>query len=145
MGRAFKVGKNIRVVLNDHGFREVRKSAGLEAIFAENGDTWVNRLNNELILAEAKRSQPPEDGYVYHLHRGTTRVRMYVVAATARAQAHERKHSSILKLMHTTGWEVKERAKMTEAQVKAQARKRAAGQRRVAREHRFAARELHND
>jgi hypothetical protein len=75
-----------------------------------------------------------EDGYTYHVHQGHTRVRMYVVAATARAQAHERKHSSILKLMHTSGWDVKSHGEVAKAAAKTKARKTREERRRKARE-----------
>ena len=37
MGRTFKVGQNIRVVLNDDTFREIRKTARLESILVNVG------------------------------------------------------------------------------------------------------------
>jgi geranylgeranyl pyrophosphate synthase len=71
------------------------------------GEEWVAELNTELHAAQAKRKQPVEDGYDHHVTTGGTRARLYIVAETARAQAHEAKHSSILKLMKTSGFDVK--------------------------------------
>jgi geranylgeranyl pyrophosphate synthase len=88
--------------VNDE-FEKLRKSEPLSEYFHKMGAEWVDRLNTELHEAQAKRKQKVEDGYVYHVRNEGSRLRMYVVAATARAQAHERKHSSILKLMQTSG------------------------------------------
>jgi hypothetical protein len=88
-------------------FRRIRKTPALEAQLEAMGTEWVARLNTELHAAQTKRKQPVEDGYVAHVNQGTTRVRLHIVAATARAQAHEKAHSSILKLMRTTGHDTK--------------------------------------
>ena len=122
-GRTFRVGRDIKVVLNDATFREVRKSARLESILRVRGETWVSRLNTELHAAQTKRKQPVEDGYTFYIHSGGSRLRLYIVAFTARAQAHERKHSSILKLMETTKYDVKTRTALVR---KAGAKKAAA-------------------
>lgn len=76
--------------------------ARLEAM----GTEWVGRLNAELRSAQAARDQPVEDGYTHHITTGGTRARLFIVASTARAQAHEARHSSILKLMDTSGHDV---------------------------------------
>jgi hypothetical protein len=102
----FQVGPRIRVELNNATFEEVRKAAPLEAKFAAKGKEWVERLNAELHAAQAARKQPVKDGYKYHISRKGTRIRMDIRAFTARAAAHEKKHSKILKLMHTTGHDV---------------------------------------
>ena len=52
---------------------------------------------------EIKRGQPVEDGYDHHVRELKDEARLYVVAATARAQAHEARHSSMLKQMRTAG------------------------------------------
>jgi hypothetical protein len=70
------------------------------------GDQWTADLNTELHAAQAARKQPVEDGYIAHVTEGGTRARLFIVAATARAQAHEAKHSSILKRMRTSGHDV---------------------------------------
>lgn len=71
------------------------------------GVEWVAELNADLRAAQASRKQPVEDGYDFRVTTGGTRARLYIVAATARAQAHEAKHNMILKLMKTTGFDVK--------------------------------------
>lgn len=109
-GRTFRVGRDITVKLNNDEFERIRKTARLESIFRVRGETWTARLNAELHAAQAKRKQPVEDGYVFYIHSTGTRLRLYIVAATARAQAHEKAHSSILKLMETTKYDVKTRA-----------------------------------
>jgi hypothetical protein len=129
-GRRFKVGPNIVVQLHDEVFREIRKTEPLEAFFEERGSEWVDRLNTELHAAQIKRKQPVADGYVHHIHQGRTRIRMYVVAATARAQAHEKAHSSILKLMETTKYDVKTRSQL----VKAARKKASAAARKATRQ-----------
>ena len=125
-GRTFKVGRDITVKLNDEEFQRVRKTAKLESILRVRGETWVSRLNAELHAAQVKRKQPVEDGYTFYIHSGGSRLRLYIVAFTARAQAHERKHSSILKLMETTKYDVKTRSTM----IRQAAGKRAAATRR---------------
>jgi hypothetical protein len=125
-GRQFKVGTNIRVRLNNPGFVEMRKDPKLVSILRVRGETWVSRLNAELHKAQTARRQKVEDGYTFYVHTEGTRARLYVVATTARAQAHERKHSSILKLMETSRYEVKTRATLEKAQVRKVAARKAA-------------------
>jgi hypothetical protein len=115
-GRQFKVGDNIRVRLNNPGFIEMRKDPKLVSILRVRGETWVARLNAELHAAQQARRQPIADGYGFYVHTEGSRARLYVVATTARAQAHEKKHSSILKLMETSRYEVVLRANLTAAQ-----------------------------
>jgi hypothetical protein len=121
-GRTFKVGRDITVKLNNDEFERIRKAARLESIFRVRGETWTARLNTELHAAQTKRKQPVEDGYTFHIRTTGSRLRLYIVAFTARAQAHERAHSSILRLMETTKYDVKTRA----GTVKKTARKAAA-------------------
>lgn len=116
MGRQFKAGPNIRVRLNNAGFIAMRKDAKLVSILRVRGETWVSRLNEELHRAQQARRQPIADGYTYYIHDTGTRARLYIVATTARAQAHERKHSSILKLMETTRYDVVKHAQLTAEQ-----------------------------
>lgn len=122
----FRVGRNVHGVWNLDEFERVRKDPAIEALFHERGKEWVGKLNAELHAAQMKRKQPVEDGYVYHIHDRGTRTRMYIVAATARAQAHEKAHSSILKLMETTKYDVKLRKVLNR---RAAARKAAATRR----------------
>lgn len=86
---------------------QIRKAPGMVAYLEAKGTEWVAELNAELHTAQAARKQPVEDGYTHHVTTEGTRARLYIVAATARAQAHEAKNSSILKLMKTTGFDVK--------------------------------------
>lgn len=130
-GRTFKVGPNITVQLNNEEFVKLRKDPAIEGLLHERGEDWVARLNAELHEAQIKRKQPVEDGYTYHIGKEGDRLRLYVIAATARAQAHERKHSSILKLMETSGWDVKSRGELIKiAEKKVAAKKRKAERRR---------------
>jgi hypothetical protein len=115
-GRQFKAGEHFRVRLNNPGFVEMRKDARLVSILRVRGETWVSRLNAELHAAQKARKQPIADGYTFYVHTEGSRARLYVLAFTARAQAHERKHSSILKLMETSRYEVKLRAQLTKEQ-----------------------------
>lgn len=119
-----------KIVWHMDEFERIRKVAPLEAMFRKNGEEWVGRLNAELRQAQARRGQPVEDGYKYHITRDGSRIRMYVVAFTARAQAHEAEHQSILKLMHTTGWDVADR----KALKRRQAARKAAQTRAIKRE-----------
>ena len=115
-GRQFRVNDKIRVRLNNPGFIEMRKDPKLVSILRVRGETWVARLNEELHPAQKARKQPIADGYTYYVHTTGSRARLYIVAFTARAQAHEKKHSSILKLMETTGYDVKKFADLTPQQ-----------------------------
>lgn len=91
---------------HDEEFPPIRKSPGMVAYLEEKGEEWVAELNADLHAAQAKRKQPVEDGYTHYVHVGGTRARLYIVAATARAQAHEARHNMILKLMKTSGHDV---------------------------------------
>ena len=115
-GRKFAAGDSFRVQLDNSGFVKMRKDEKLVSLLRERGETWCARLNEELHKAQTARKQPVADGYTYHLHTEGTRARLYIVAFTARAQAHEKKHSSILKLMETTGYDVKSHADLTPEQ-----------------------------
>lgn len=86
---------------------QIRKAPGMVAYLEAKGVEWVAELNTELRVAQAARQQPVEDGYDHHVNVEGTRARLYIVAASARAQAHEAKHASILKLMKTSGFDVK--------------------------------------
>jgi hypothetical protein len=118
-GRKFKAGAHFRVQLNNKEFENVRKASKLESILRVRGETWTSRLNAELHKAQRARRQPIADGYTFYIHSSGSRLRLYIVAFTARAQAHERKHSSILKLMETTKYDVKRQSELTRAQRRA--------------------------
>lgn len=85
---------------------QIRNAPGMVAHLESMGEKWVDRLNTELHAAQTARKQPVEDGYTKHITAGGSRARLFIVAMTARAQAHEAKHSSILKLMQTSGHDV---------------------------------------
>lgn len=95
-----------RIDWHTEEFANIRRSPGMVAHLKAMGEEWEARLNSELHAAQAARKQPVEDGYDHHITTGGTRARLYMVAATARAQAHEAKHNSILKLMRTSGLDV---------------------------------------
>jgi len=83
-------------------FVELRKSPEVKAELDALGSKVVDALNVELAAAQAARLQPITPGYVHHVTPGGNRARLQIVAKTARAQAHEAKHQSILKrLGHT--------------------------------------------
>lgn len=84
-------------------FKRIRTSPEMAGQLAEMGVQWVERLNEELRVAQAARKQPVEDGYDYTVTNTGSRARLFVVAKTARAQAHEAEHSSMLKQMATSG------------------------------------------
>lgn len=84
---------------NMDGFKYIRKCAGMEQRLRAKGTAWCAALNAELRAAEASRGQPIADGYTFHITGTGDRLRLHIVAETARAQAHEARHQSILKLM----------------------------------------------
>lgn len=92
---------------NESEFTRIRKAPALEATFHEMGLEWADALNNELHAAQAKRKQEEADGYDYHVRNEPSRLRLYMVASTARGQAHEAKHHSILKHLPTGDLDVK--------------------------------------
>lgn len=120
-----------KITWNMDEFTRIRKAPALVAKLHAMGEEWTGDLNEELHAAQARRKQPVEDGYTYHINTGGTRARMYIVAATARAQAHERKHSSILKAMRTSGLDTKVH---TAAQQAVRAKRAAARARKRARQ-----------
>ena len=87
-------------------FANIRKAPGMIAYLEKMGAEWVGELNTELKAAQEARDQPVEDGYFHHVTDGGSRARLFLVAGTARAQAHEAKHNSILKKMKTSGHDV---------------------------------------
>lgn len=94
-----------RMKWNMPEFRRIRNSVGMTDWLKAKGDDWVERLNAELHEAQQARKQPVADGYTYTIGHGT-RARLHVFPYTARAQAHEAEHQSILKLMRMGGLEV---------------------------------------
>ena len=92
-----------KIVWHDKEFEKIRKAPSLHALFHQMGTPWAADLNADLNAAEIKRGQPVEDGYKFYVTELPHEVRLFMVAFTARAQAHEAKHSSMLKLMRTAG------------------------------------------
>jgi hypothetical protein len=78
-------------------FRRIRKSEGIVELLTKMGAEVVASLNPELHAAQAKRGQPVEDGYGFRVSLDGTRARLHILPYTARAQAHEEAHTSILK------------------------------------------------
>jgi hypothetical protein len=92
---------------NTEDWQYIRKAPELVSLFNQIGGMWVDDLNSELRQAQAARKQKIEDGYKFAINSDSDRIRMRIWAFTARAAAHEAKHQSILKLMKTSGWDVK--------------------------------------
>ncbi|MGH3953945.1 MAG: hypothetical protein ACRDTI_07920 [Mycobacterium sp.] len=114
-------------------FERIRTSEGMHEYLNEIGTRLVSELNAELHEAQAARSQPIADGYKFYITKGT-RARLHIVAFTARAQAHEAKHQSILRKLGEAEVATAD-ARMTPAQRAARDRRREdAHQRRADRE-----------
>jgi hypothetical protein len=79
-------------------WRDMRNSAGTDDYLERVGTEVVARCNAELRAAQAKRKQPVEDGYDYHITHGS-RSRLNIFPTTARAIAHEAVNQTILKNM----------------------------------------------
>jgi type IV secretory pathway TrbL component len=95
----------MKIDWNLDGFKEIRTSEGMNAVLREMGEETVTALNSELAQAQTARRQPVNDGYGYHVSTGGSRDRLQIVAYTARAQAHEAKHQSILRRIDGTSAE----------------------------------------
>ena len=95
----------MKIDWNLDGFKEIRTCEGMNAVLHEMGEENVAALNAELAQAQTARKQPVHDGYGYHVSTGGTRNRLQIVAFTARAQAHEAKHMSILRRIDGTSAE----------------------------------------
>lgn len=85
----------------DFGFdnpawREMRNSPGVDAYLEKVGEETVARCNTDLRAAQAKRGQPQEDGYDFHITHGS-RSRLNIFPSTARAMAHEAVNQTILR------------------------------------------------
>lgn len=80
-------------------FERIRKSEGIVSFLHETGKQLVSGLNAELHAAQRARDQPVEDGYKYYVtnEANASRARLHVLAFTARGQAHEAAHQSILR------------------------------------------------
>lgn len=83
---------------NNPEWREMRNSPGTDDYLTQLGEQIVARCNADLRAAQAKRGQPQEDGYDYHITHGS-RSRLNVFPTTARAMAHEAVNQTILKNM----------------------------------------------
>lgn len=84
---------------NDNpAWREMRNSAGTDTYLEKLGEEVVARCNADLRAAQAKRKQPVEDGYDFHITHGS-RARLNIFPNTVRAIAHEAVNQTILKTM----------------------------------------------
>jgi hypothetical protein len=84
---------------NDNpAWREMRNSPGTDTYLEKLGEEVVARCNADLRAAQAKRKQPVEDGYDFHITHGS-RSRLNIFPTTARAIAHEAVNQTILKTM----------------------------------------------
>lgn len=83
---------------NNPAWREMRNSPGTDDYLNNVGEEVVSRCNADLHAAQAKRNQPVEDGYDFHITHGT-RSRLNVFPTTPRAIAHEAVNQTILKNM----------------------------------------------
>jgi hypothetical protein len=79
-------------------WREMRNSAGTDTYLEKLGEEVVARCNADLRAAQAKRKQPVEDGYDFHITHGS-RARLNIFPNTVRAIAHEAVNQTILKTM----------------------------------------------
>ena len=88
-----------RVEMHHEAFDEMRKDPKLRAALSLWGQSATDELNAELAAAQERREQSVEPGYESSVVAGAghTRARLYIAAATARAQAHEKAHDSLLK------------------------------------------------
>src|SRR5262245_2852851 len=82
-------------------FERIRKSEGMVAYLHGMGEQLVEQLNAELHAAQQARNQPVADGYKYYVTNegDASRARLHVLAFTARGQAHEAAHQSILRML----------------------------------------------
>lgn len=76
----------------------MRNSPGTDEYLHKLGEETVARCNADLRAAQAKRGQPVEDGYDYHITHGS-RARLNVFPSTPRGIAHEAVNQTILKHM----------------------------------------------
>lgn len=77
-------------------WREMRNSPGTDEYLENVGTETVAACNADLRAAQAKRGQPIEDGYDFHITHGS-RSRLNIFPTTPRAMAHEAVNQSILK------------------------------------------------
>lgn len=109
MGRSFAAGGRIMFDFPDSSpeWQRIRKAPKLVELLTERGERWIAELNAELHAAQSARKQDIEDGYTFYVSTEGDRAKLFIVAATARAQAHEAANQSILKKMDTSGFDVK--------------------------------------
>lgn len=81
---------------NNPAWREMRNSPAMDEYLNKVGKETIERCNADLRAAQAKRGQPQEDGYDYHITHGS-RARLNIFPNTARAIAHEAVNQTILK------------------------------------------------
>jgi hypothetical protein len=80
---------------NNPAWREIRNSPAVDQYLERVGEETVARCNADLHAAQAKRRQPVEDGYDFHITHGT-RSRLNIFPDTPRAIAHEAVNQTIL-------------------------------------------------
>lgn len=83
---------------NNPEWERIRNTPELDAYLEKIGEATVSRCNDDLHAAQAKRKQPIEDGYDFHITHGS-RARLNIFPDTPRAIAHEAVNQSILKNM----------------------------------------------
>ena len=126
-------------------WEQIRKAAELKNQLEDRGKQWVDRLNDDLHAAQAKRKQPVEDGYTYEVTTEGSRDRLYVWPYSARAIAHEAVNQSMLKLVpigdiksrkgpdHKVPKELAERSNAAQGRTTKKAKRAAAKARREAK------------
>lgn len=78
------MSKNVEIVLNGAGIRELLKSAEIEAVCKEQADAVASRAG---------------DGYTVDTHVGKTRVNAMVTADTYAARRDNLKNNTLLKAL----------------------------------------------
>ncbi|WP_078344595.1 hypothetical protein [Mycobacteroides chelonae] len=89
-----------RVKVYNRAFRELRKSAAVQAKLLEVGEVVAQDANlDHQVTADVTENGPITDSpsYKTDLHIGKNRARVSVVTATGRAIGHERRTSSLLR------------------------------------------------
>jgi len=89
-----------KVKVNKRAFRELRKSAAVQAKLLEVGEVVAADANaDHEATADVAANGPLDDGPSYEAqpHVGKNRARVSVVTVTPRAMGHERRTSSLLR------------------------------------------------
>lgn len=83
---------------NNPEWERIRNTPEMDAYLEKIGEDTVSRCNDDLHAAQARRNQPVEDGYDFHITHGS-RARLNIFPDTPRGMAHEAVNQSILKNM----------------------------------------------